>query len=275
MIADAHAHQKALLVTGPGHSATRLLVSMFDKHPDVSVPMGVLNHVLEYKPLHEFFIQAMDNTAISSPEYAIDRDDLFFLLDAYMQTTDSSKPFILLKMPFYPLVCMDMFYEYFDGRVQLLYTHRPVDKVVRSYLRRGSDVFYFQQKHSYILQQIKKLDISQRTAMLADLDPEAFFRAVVHRCDQLRDQWNAAHPDQPFMTVNVEQLTTGRDHLTDLLHCIQISDHAIDDMLAAVDAERLVAERHQPADAPSWGKAVVRECMPPVITGVLKKIIRR
>lgn len=56
---------ESILITGVGHSGTRLVVQMFGKHPDVSVPSSILNAVREYEPLHQFFIKSMDLTPLS------------------------------------------------------------------------------------------------------------------------------------------------------------------------------------------------------------------
>lgn len=237
--------QKCILVTGPGHSATRLLVQLFNRHPDVSVPMSSLNSVAEFLPIHRYFISVMDRTRLHSEEYAIDPGELKLLMDAYRLNTDPSRKFLLFKLPFYPLLCLDWFSDYFGGEVAFLYCKRPMEKIVKSFLDRGEDQLFFHHGDDEILRQVKKLPVGRRACYLATSDAPAFFAELVQECDRLRQNWDAQHPLQRFIEVDVEALTQGGDHLERLLIELGLDTRHSRDMLNVIDSRRLLHHRRK------------------------------
>ncbi len=231
---------KNLLITGPGHAATRLLVRMLAEHPQVVVPRPLLNGVLEYPPLHRFFVEVMDRTPWSSATYAVDKRELFFVLDSYFEAHDDRGGVGIVKMPYYPLFCLDMFEEYFGGRVAFLYCERPVEKIVRSYEQRGEDRLYFRDRPEELPRQLKKLALADRKRHLARPDPRRFFHDLVRRCDQLRLDWNHRHPDNPLIAVPVEELARSRERGRALLGTLGLDARQTEAMYRGVDEGRLM-----------------------------------
>lgn len=270
-------NRTCILITGMGHSGTRLLVQMLAKHPDVAVPLDVLNDVQEYIPLHWFFVQAMDRTPLYSDEYWLDPDELAYILEAYIQTTEADKPYFVLKMPYYPLYYLDFFSDYFGDRLKLLFTRRPIEKVVHSWLKPGSNLFFYQFEE--IARQAKKLAVAERQQILSELSQqkgEGFFHALETRCDSLRDGWNIYHPDNPFLTLDMEQLAKSRDYQLELINFLGLSTTHLDAMTSVIDYDRLLHNR-SPASR-SIGeqvKAVLRGLTPPVVWSYGSKLNRR
>jgi hypothetical protein len=261
-----------ILITGPGHSATRLLINMLDKHPDVCVPMNALNAVSEFTPLHQLFIQSMDQTPLSSTQYAVHKQDLFLVIDAYMANVDTNKKrYSVLKMPYYPLNCLQLFNEYFDSRLILLYTNRPVEKTVQSYVKRGEDKLFFVKQPIEILRQIKKLGLEERVKVLASLSAIECFRGVDQRCEYLRDQWNKQHPGATFITVDVEKLAASKEYVCDLLEKMHLPQNGIDEMVSVIDRRRLLSKGYRIASL----KRIIIRMIPQIMVDLLKKFIRR
>ncbi|MBN2305158.1 MAG: hypothetical protein JXQ72_11805 [Anaerolineae bacterium] len=252
-----------ILITGMGHSGTRLLVHMLAEHPDVSVPVLSLNPVAEFRPLHRFFIRSMDLTPLYAADYTIDREELRFILDAYLHNVDSGKAHCVLKLPYYPLNCLDFFVDYFGGEIVLMFSQRPVEKVVKSFLNRGEDRLFFEDSPDEIMRQVKKLDLAQRKRFLAEPDPSEFFRALADRCDDLRTRWDTAHPDHRFIDVDIEQIATSRPYLTGLLEQLGLSTAPIDALLSVVDADRLL--HHQQKQGQRDPGNMLRSLTPPVV----------
>jgi hypothetical protein len=282
---------KCILITGPAHSGTRLLVQMLDKHPDVSAPMRYLTHVGEFRQLYFFFVRVMDATPLYSEEYVIDYDELRFIMDAYMQNIDHSKPFCVLKMPFYPLICLDWFINYFDGNLSLVYNSRPAEKIVRSFINKKQDQFYFHEHNDEILRHIKKLPVERRKHYLATSDAPAFFHEYVLYGDQLRQQWNKEHPERQFIDVPIENVATSRDNIESFLQKLSLPISRVDDMLSLVDPARLlrsaptqtkrshIVPRSQPRTQAISNarrlKRFVHMLTPPILWQAGKKLIKR
>jgi hypothetical protein len=229
-----------ILVSGPGHSATRLVVRLLERHPDVCVPRRALNGVAEYAPLHRFFIRAMDRTSLDSADYQIDRDQLGAVLDAYMEHVDESRPFFVLKMPYYPLNCLELFFRYYGGRVVPVYCRRPPDKIVRSFLARGEDALYFAGDPAELLRQVKKLGPERRKEHLEQPAPQRFFQELVAWCEHLREAWDRDHPASPFVVLDVEELGRSEEYLLEALRRIGLRPVPARQMLRLVDRDRLM-----------------------------------
>lgn len=262
--------QQCVLVTGLGHSATRLLVQLLSRHPDVSVPLGQLDPVQEFRPLHMWFVQAMDRTPLYSPDYWIDEDELRVVLRAYELNVDPAKPYFVIKQPYYPLYYLEFFAREYPGRLHLIYTERPIEKVIRSWQRDQGDYFFFEGPE--LLRQAKKLHPDDRARFLTDLathDSTEYLKAVERHSLALRDDWNVRHPDRPFTTVDMERLSREPDYLREILDGIALSTDPVEQMLEIVDRDRLIKGKQR------RGKSVLREITPPALWQLGRRLLGR
>lgn len=230
-------HSKCLLITGMGHSGTRLLVDILGSHPDVWKP-----EPKEFSPLHCFFIQVLDSTPIYASDYVIDYNELEFIMDAYLEQVDTHKRFHLLKLPYYPLMCLDFLMEYYQGNIEFLFTNRPIDKIIGSYMRRGEDYTIFR---SHVVGQVKKLSVEQRKGILAKpvvSNAGRFFQELHRRCLQLRDDWDSLHPEQSFVEVDIEKISQSKQYLINILNKIGLdsAQFPCDAINEVVQIERLM-----------------------------------
>ena len=99
-------------INGIGHSGTRLMVDILNYHKDIFVPYDKLNDVNESLIFHEYSIECEDKTKISDSEWYQNKSKLFKILEDYFDNT--SKKITVLKFTFYPLICMNVFEEYFN-----------------------------------------------------------------------------------------------------------------------------------------------------------------
>lgn len=234
---------RCILITGPGHSATRLLVQMLARHPQVAVPLEGLNGVQEFEPLHQYFRSTLDRTSLAAETYPIERDDLAVLLDAYRDRCGADRPWYVLKAPFFPLICLPQCLDVLGRDTVLLFTKRPVEKIIRSFVDRGEDTGPADDLHATLLRKAKRLDVAGRRAWLASLDPMNYLRRYVQRCEDLRRQWDTRHPEQAFVTVDMERLAGSPDYLADVLAEIGLDPGPATAMAAVIDQARLM--RHQ------------------------------
>jgi hypothetical protein len=252
-------------MTGMAHSGSRLLVQMFDKHPDVATGLPILTQQGEFLPLFEYFLRALDSTPLHSETYAIDRNELFFILDAFTAGVATSRPYCVIKQPYYPLNCLDIFLEYFEGNIRYVFIHRPVEKILQSFLNRHEDRLFFENNRHETIRQIKHLGLAERKHFLVNVVAEAIFRAQTAHCQQLRDLWNQTHPESAFITVDIEQVATSRGYLADLLDKLGLSTKPIGDMMGMVDEDRLLHHREANGRHTRGLKAMARSVTPPVV----------
>lgn len=235
-----------LLITGVGHSGTRLATRMFGRHPSVEIPEDRLNKVAEFPALHRYFIEAIDRTPIASDDYAVEASDVRLLMDAYADGLDPSGR-VVVKMPFYPLTCLDAFASCFDP-FGVLYVTRPVEKVHASYARREEDARYFEDPKE-LLRQVKKLPADQRARHLADRDPAAWVQALIETSASRMAAWRDDRPDVPVRRVGIETLATDRGTLGEVLTAFDLDAEPADAMLEVVDPERLLEGRQDAVTA--------------------------
>jgi hypothetical protein len=262
--------QQCILVTGMGHSATRLLVQLLCRHPDVSVPLAQLDPVQEFRPLHMWFVRAMDQTPLHSSEYWIDEDELRLVLRAYEANVDPDRAAFVIKQPYYPLYYLDFFAREYAGRLHLVYTERPIEKVIRSWQRASGDWFFFEGPE--LLRQAKKLHPDDRARYLTDLatkNSTGYLRAVERHSVALRDAWSAAHPELPFTTVDMERLSHDDGHLREILNVLGLSAEPAAQMLEILDRDRLVKGKQR------RGKSVLRSVTPPVLWQLGRRLLGR
>lgn len=264
--------KRCILITGVGHSGTRLVTEMFAKHPDVSVPLSILNSVQKFTPLHRFFIRSMDLTPLSSSEYVIDEDELQFLLESYMLHIDKHSMCFAIKMPYYVLNCLDFFVDYFSGNCFLIWVTRPKDKIVRSYLRRGEDKLFFSNPDEFI-RQIKKLDVESRKKYLTSKDPTGFFEELVDQCERKRWEWDQTHPSLRFLQIDIEELATDRGYACEVLQQLNLSHGPVDDMMSVVDEDRLLKDGQRGlARLERRQKSLMRSILPPFVWELVSRV---
>ncbi len=264
---------QCILITGPGHTGTRLLVEMLNRHPDVSVPMYALNRVQEYEPLHRFFVQLMDNTTLYQEDYWMDERELDFVLGAYERICDMSKPYFVLKVPVYPLYFLETFIRRYQGRIHLIYTRRPIEKVIRSWQKDGSFHFEFDE----LLRQAKKLAVSERQQALTQLATrqlDAFVRAVDNRCEALLADWHQNPAHQRFIEIDTEELARSQDYLISILEKLGLDTQPINDMVSVIDYNRLLGHPQNTTSPPEYRlklKRALRALTPPILWSIASK----
>lgn len=258
------AHPKCIFITGMGHSGTRLVTHMLSKHPDISVPLSILNRVAEYTPLHQFFIDSMDQTSLDSAQYNINTDELRAILDTYMAKIDTSKQYFVFKLPYYPLNCLDFFVKYFQENIVLLNVRRPKQKVINSFLHKGEDRSLFLDNEVERTRQIKKLDLSVREKHLTSHDAAGFFADLYDHTEAKMADWSQRHPELPFFDIDIEKFATSKEFLSETLQSLGLPTNYEDQMLAVVNKNRLLVKftgklrRFIPPAIVSWGSRIVR-----------------
>ncbi|ESQ17127.1 MAG: hypothetical protein N838_20405 [Thiohalocapsa sp. PB-PSB1] len=234
---------RCILITGPGHSATRLLVQMLARHPQVSVPTDGLNGVGEFEPLSQSFRAMLDRMSLADSSYPIDQRELDLILDAYRRRCDPGRPFFLLKKPFFPLICLPQLLDLLGDNTVLLYNRRPADKIVRSFVARGEHEALRRDQSGMLLRKAKRLDPAARLDWLVSLDPVEYFERYVQRCDGLFRSWNSAHPEHPLHEVDVERLAASEAYLRNLLAAIGLDPAPAAAMRTVIDQPRLAQGR--------------------------------
>jgi len=237
---------KCLLITGMGHSGTRLATKMLAEHPDVFLPE--LNRVSEYTPLHEFFIDSMDRTDIDSG-YVIDTDRLQSILESYLRLIPNID-FFILKLPYYPLNCLNSF-KFFNPI--FINIKRPKHKVIKSFKNKGEDKSLFIKEN---IRQIKKLPIHLRHKHKGSKDAESFFSDLYDHVQNLT---------KDFIQIDIEQFATDKDYITKILKELGIYPCCEERMMKVVNKNRLLknTKRH------------LRKIIPPQIISWLVNISNR
>lgn len=230
---------KVLLITGAPHSGTRLLLRMLARHPEISVPEHILNSVGEFYPLHKYFVRMIDRTPLQDAHYFFDYEELAFLLDSYMQATDSAKPMAVVKMPFYPLNCLEFLHNHFRNKLHVVFTSRDPEKIYSSYSRRGADVIFNRHPDEHV-RQVKKLPVSQRRQFLTEPDKGKLIREIVRSTEAKKDAWNASHPESFITSIKVSDLAKSEDLLKQLLQNLNLPQEHVHEMHRVLDQNRLM-----------------------------------
>ena len=256
---------KCIFITGMGHSGTRLMSQMFSKHPDISVPLCILNNVHEFTPAHEFFKYSMDKTPLNDQKYHIDFDELAFIMDAYMDKIDESKKFYIFKLPYYPLNCLDFFIKYFENNIVLLNVKRPKDKVINSFISKGEGEALYLSDAFEFYRQLKKLDLVGRKKHLVSRDPQEFFCDLYDYTESKVCEWNNENPSLKFMDIDIEKFASSKEYLAGFLADTNLSGDHLDEMRSVVDKGRLFVKftgkvkRMLPRSVISLGSKLFRE----------------
>lgn len=194
---------KCILITGVGHSGTTVMTNILSKHPNVSTPFPILNRLNEYSPLYNLFVKAILESPADTDEYFINKDHLFEILDEYVSNV-SNNDFFLLKAPVYPLMCLDLFSEYFKELV-VVYTKRDDDKVWESFKRRNEDKTFFSKEGNRPLSrqtQVKKLILPLREK-LKDGDAKEIIYGWMESCNYRKAKLSKQYK---FVEVEMQRL---------------------------------------------------------------------
>ncbi len=258
-----------ILVTGVGHSGTRLMVNMLAKHDQIDAALPYLTKERELRALHRFFIRMMEQTTVYSEQYNVDENELRFVLDSYLKLFADDAKYIVIKMPYYPLNLMNFFVEYFEGRIQFVYTKRPVDKVVKSFLNRGEGKLFFHQTTEEMYTQVKKLPVERRGHYLVTTDARGFFTELTVHTDWLHDQWNEQNPPYRFVDVEMERIAQDKEYLVSIFEQLGLRVDNAEEILDEANVERLL---HHQKQSDSGLKSVLRSITPPIVWRALRRV---
>jgi len=151
-----------ILITGPAHSGTRLLVDLFKNNKNFYLPKNKLNSVNEFNKLHKYFIECADNTDLNSEDWEIDKTKLFNILDEYYYDNINLKiTNTVLKMPYYPLRCIDYFQDYFKKNLVVLYAHKKFEQIYKIHSKRN-EVNKYMNNTIEMNRQLKKVNVIDR-----------------------------------------------------------------------------------------------------------------
>ena len=230
--------QTAILITGAAHSGTRLLTRMLAKHIDISLPNEILNYVGEFYPWHTHFVKTMDKTPLHSDSYSFDFKEMKFVLDSYMTHIDKKKPYFIIKMPYYPLNCLEFLIEYFENRIYILYSERKKEKIIKSFENRAEDILYFSNPDSH-LRQIKKLDLELRKEYISKPIAREIFAHIIDETYRKKENWNKNNNNYQIIEVDIEQLAKSPSYFEALLKKIDIEAKNTDESYNVLDKKRL------------------------------------
>jgi len=150
---------KNIIISGMGHTGTRMLVDFFSQFDEIYVPKIYLNSVNEFEKLHKFFIKSMDNISFKSDEYFLNKKELFEILDEYYSL--NKKKITVLKMPFYSLVFNEYLNEYFDNNYTIINSLKSFKSIYNSFEKRN-EVDLFMNNSEEMIRQLKKVNASFR-----------------------------------------------------------------------------------------------------------------
>lgn len=175
-----------------------------------------------------------------------------------MSGVDANKKYFVVKMPYYPLNCLEVFLDYFNGDISLLYVQRPKERIVKSYLRRGEDRYFLDPVEH--VRQVKKLGLKGRKRYLASEDAEGFFGELVSHSAAQRRRWDQNNPEHKFIEVDIERFFTSRQYLSDVLRELGLSTNPTDEMLALVNVDRLLKGKRR-----TTLRKLLHQVLPPFI----------
>lgn len=229
-----------ILVTGPAHSGTRLLVDVLGRHPEITLPDDeVLTVAQEYPWLHNIFLTAMREMRLYEEEIPVDPEELAFVLDAYAQAGGEGR-YTLVKLPHSPLLARSAFEEAVDLQA-VVYTTRDSDKIRRSKEKRGKDIRLIENRERF-LDQVKRCRLEERPHLLNAWDFEETHAAKMRTFDTLIDEW-AEEPGPPTTTeLTAEAFVGEKDRLRSFLDSLDLSTDEVEEMTEIVDPERLQQE---------------------------------
>ena len=265
-----------ILITGIPHAGTRLLVQILNEHPDVSVPLDILDYVMEHSQIIYYYTRIMDATPIYSSEYVFDEDEMRFFMDMYKQSVDLSKPYYVFKAPIYPMMWLDWLVDYFEGKVKLVYTTRSPERIFQSFVNKGQDELIFWRKNDNAMMSrfIKYLPPDRRMYYLATYDKRAYFYEMIEYYDSACANWNSKHPELPFTVFDIEKVTASRDSLSQFVQDLGLDEARLDTMFELVDHERLY-HRTKAKQSKITFKNVMRLITPPALWSLGRNLVKR
>jgi hypothetical protein len=267
-----------ILITGIPHAGTRLLVQMLNEHPDVSVPMRVLNPVMEHAEVVHYFHRIMDATPMHSSEYLFDDSEMRFYMEMYKQTVDLSKPYYVFKAPIYPMLWLDWLVNYFEGQVKMVFTTRSSEMVVKSFVNKGQDKAIFWRKDDNVMMTrfMKHLPPDRRMHYMATYSAREYLYEMIEYYESLRANWDANHPELPFVIADVENVTATPDSLRQFIQSLGLREVRIDSMYKLVDHDRLF--HHSDSDpSPNVAnrlKGFMQQVTPPVLWSLARRLLK-
>jgi len=234
------AQSRCVLITGPGHAATRLFVQMLGRHPDIAIPHELLNSASEFTPLHKFFVRANESMPLESDRYDLDLAELRAIVDEYRAQCDPAKSYYVLKMPHYPLVCLEELDAILDIQA-VLFIERPTKKIMASYISRGQDERLFAAPEES-LRQINKCLAGDRQRLLATRDIRKILPRQIEAEYTHARRWEARHPDRPVVYVSAEKVAVRKGCLRDVMRRVGItsSEEVLADIRGIIDVDRLL-----------------------------------
>ena len=197
---------KCVLITGCGHSGTRLLFNILSKHTAISSPPEKdLNGVMEFTPMHHLFIDFQKRTEIDAEQQFFDIELFNNCMQRYISLCDTSR-WVLWKQPYYPLLFLKELKQYF-GQIKLVFTNRPKNRVLQSFERRGEHNSLFNSQEKLLLQ-LKKFDVKERKEFLADNFTNGLpvLGKMYDKCIFLRDEWGRQNPKNKFINFDMQKL---------------------------------------------------------------------
>ncbi|HMQ49217.1 MAG TPA: hypothetical protein PKA00_17275 [Saprospiraceae bacterium] len=205
--------KKGVLVTSSvGHSGTRLIVEMLGKHTDVFYPKERLNHVNEHDFLHQFFLEKIKNTPINKELKIENYEELEFLLNMYGKGHNPGQA-MLLKLPFYPLCCLDSLDEYFDD-FKIIYLNRKIDNVLKSFLDRNEDQ-HFWGNAAKRYESIKMLGLKDRELLMNEPRFENFIKSFPTYGEKKIKEFESSKKENTnkILQVQVESISNSIDEI--------------------------------------------------------------
>ncbi len=232
--------KKGILITGMPHSGTRLIVKMLGEHPEITVPKSY-NSVEEPSVLHEFFIDVMNKSKLSSEKYDLEKEDLRMILESISKERNW-----VVKMPAYPLMCMKEFIYSMPNIRCVIYTSRPEKKIINSFMRKNENKILFEDEDEKI-RQIKKLMKKYRKKHLHECIPKRIFEDQIKSC---KERWNECKKilkenGITYLNIDVEKFAKEKSYVVEKMEKMNLSKTSIDDMINVVDYKRLIKNNNK------------------------------
>lgn len=226
-----------LLVTGPTHGGTRLIVSVLSQHPEIAVPaMDELSVAKDSPWLHNIFIQAVRRMGLHEDQAPLDPEELRFVLEAYEEACGPGR-YCLVKLPNYPMMAREAVEEAIDLDV-VVYTSRSSDRILASKKKRGKDVRHAEERSQY-LYQVKKCLPEDRKRVLNARDYETLHEAQMKAFRARIEAWKQAEGPPEVLRLYGDDVVENPQRLEELLDVLDLSRDPLEMMRAVVDANRL------------------------------------
>jgi hypothetical protein len=229
-----------LLVTGPTHGGTRLLVSVLSRHPEIATPeTEALSVAEDYPWLHNLFMQAVETMGLHEARAAVDPDELAFVLDAYADACGPGR-YRLVKLPNYPPMAREAFEEAID-LARVVSTNRASEPILASKRKRGRDAEQMANRRKFLFQ-TKKCLVEDRKRVLNAHDYETLHEAHMRAYEARIEAWQDDEEAAPVTRLRADDVVERPERLADLLTALDMSTDPLEEMRAVVDRDRLQQE---------------------------------